>query len=85
MMKACLDDTMIVPAHLDEFQNKNDMDGILYLIKNVDKSTCVIIFESPQSITMKYPQLVRTIKALIRFVVVEELHLFNSFGKSFRD
>ena len=28
MMKARSDDTMIVPAHLDEFQNKKGMDGI---------------------------------------------------------
>ena len=74
MMKARSDDTMIVPAHLDEFQNKKGMDGIFYLIKNVDKSTCVIIFASTQSITTKSPQLVHNIKTFIRFVVVEKLH-----------
>ena len=72
-------------VHLDKLQNKKQLDGILSIINNVDNTTCVIIFASPQSITMKYPQLVCTIKALIRFVVVEELYLFNSFGKSFRD
>ena len=84
IMKTCSDDTRIMPVHLYEVQNKKDMYGILSIIKNVDNYTCVIISESPQIITTKYPQLIHTIKTLIRFVVVEKMHLFNSSGRSFR-
>ena len=85
MIKTCSDDTTIIPVHLDEVQNKKDLDDILSLINNVEKSTCVIILQSSQSITMKYPKLVNIIKVLIRFVVVDKLHLFNIFGIIFRD
>ena len=84
-MKTRSDDTTIVLVHVDEVQNKKELDGILTLAKNVDNSACVIIFASPQSITTKYPEVVHTIKTLIRFMVVEELHLLNNFGRSFRD
>ena len=76
--------TTIVPVHLDEVKNLDELNTILSLIKNADDTTCVIIFSSPQSITAKYPHLVNELKSLIRFVVVDELHLFTSFGRSFR-
>ena len=78
------DDTTIVPVHLEKVQNKKDLDRILSLIKNINNSTCAIIFEYNQIITTKCPQLVRTIKTLIWFVVVDQLHLFNSSGRSLR-
>ena len=79
------DDTTIVTVQLYEVQNKKDMDGIIPLVKNVDNSTCIIIFASTHSITTKYLKLVHNIKTLIWLVVVDELHLFDSFGRSFRE
>ena len=75
----------IVTVHLEEVQNKKDLDSILYLVKNIVNSTCAIIFASPQIITTKYTQLVCTIKTLIWFVVVDKLGFFNSSGRSLRD
>jgi ATP-dependent DNA helicase RecQ len=85
MRKTRTANTTIVPVHLDEVKNLNELNAILSLIKNADDTTCVIIFSSPQSITAKYPHLVNELKSLIRFVVVDELHLFTSFGRSFRN
>lgn len=85
LMRKTRDNTSIVPVHLDEVKNLNEMNSILSLIKNADDTTCVIIFSSPQSITAKYPHIVNELKSLIRFVVVDELHLFTSFGRSFRN
>ena len=85
MMKTLSDDTKIMPSHLDKVQKNKDLDDTIYLIKNVDNSTCVIIFTSPQSITTEYPKLVHTIKTMIRFMVVDESHLFNSSEISSKD
>ena len=85
MRKTRTDNTTTVPVHLDEVKNLlNELNAILSLIKNADDTTCVIIFPPPQSITEKYPHLVEDLKSLIRFGVVDEWHLFNSFGRSFR-
>ena len=71
MIKTRSDDTTIVLVHVDEVQNKKDLDGILSLVKNVGNSVCVITFASPQSITTKYLKVARTINTLICFMVVE--------------
>ena len=71
MIKTRSDDTTIVLVHVDEVQNKKDLDGILSLVKNVGNSVCVITFASPQSITTTHPNFVHTIKTLIWLVVVD--------------
>ena len=70
--------------HLDEMRHKKELKSVISLVKNAAAPTTVLIFVSPQSLTDKFPSFVVTIRSLIRFVVIDELHLSNSFGRSLR-
>jgi len=74
----------ITPIHLDEVSSKKELRSIIDLIKNALDSETIIVFASPQSLTTKFPSFTNLIRMYIKFIVVDELHLFNSFGRSFR-
>ena len=76
--------TNIVPLYPDEVRHKKEPKSVISLVKNSAVPTTVLNFASPQILTNKFPSFVTTIGSLIRFVVIDELHLSNSFGRSLR-
>ena len=76
--------TNITPVHLDKVRHKKELKSVTSLVKNAVAPTTVLIFASPQSLTDKFSSFVATIRSLIWFVVIDELHLFHNFGRSFR-
>ena len=76
--------TNTVPVHLDEVRHKKELKSVISLVKNPVALTNVLVFAYPQSLTNNSPSFVATIRSLIRFVVIDELHLSNSFGRSLR-
>ena len=60
------------------------MDNLLRLLKNMKPNISVVIFTSPQTLTDKFPSFVGDLQKQVSFVVVDEIHMFNSFGRSFR-
>ena len=76
--------TNIVPFNLDEARHKKDLKIVISLFQNAVAPTTVLIFASTQSLTNKLPSFVATIWNLIWFVVIDKLHLFHNFGRSFR-
>ena len=79
-------DTTITALHLDECEQQ-DLPEIMALIKNLRDTSTLFIFSSPQCITNKFPLFVAGLinDGLIKFVVVDEVHLFTHFGRSFRN
>ena len=51
---------------------------------SVNPQCSVLVFTSPQTITDKFPHFVASVADHVSFVVVDELHMFNAFGRSFR-
>ena len=79
----------VTAFHLDELSNtaigklKRFLENPAYL----NCPTSIIIFASPQAITTRFYPFVNWLitRDLIRFVVVDEIHLAVHFGNSFRD
>ena len=87
MIKTRDDPTMSISAfHLDEM-SKFDLAELLLLLSEVDSGTTTILYSSPQFLTDSYPMFIRDLLKLhvLRFVAVDEIHLFTHFGRSFRD
>ena len=86
MINTRSEDTTIAVLHLDECDH-GDIPEIMGLIKNMKDNSTLFIFCSPQSITEKFDTFVNALihDGLIRFVVVDEVHLFTHFGRSFRN
>ena len=80
------DETMITALHLDECEQR-DLPEIMALIKNLQDSSTLFIFSSPQAITDKFKSFGEVLiqDRLIKFVVVDEVHLFTHFGRTFRE
>ena len=78
-------DTTITAIHLDECEQQ-DLTEIMALIRNLRDTSTLFIFSSPQCITDKFPFFAAALinDNLIRFVVVDEIHLFTHFGRTFR-
>ena len=79
--------TTITALHLDECEQQ-DLTEIMALIKkNLRDTSTLFIFSSPQCITNKFPFFAAALinEGLIKFVVVDEVHLFTHFGRSFRN
>ena len=75
----------ITALHLDECEQR-DLHEIMALIKNLEDTSTVFLFCSPQSITQKFQMFADSLirDGLIKFVVVDEVHLFTHFGRTFR-
>ena len=86
MINTRSEDTTITALHLDECDH-GDIPEVMGLIKNMKDTSTLFIFCSPQSITEKFDTFVNALihDGLIRFVVVDEVHLFTHFGRSFRN
>ena len=79
-------DSTIIALHMDESERGDDTE-ILDLIKNLKDTSTLFLFCSPQCIANKFPEFFNSLIAdgLIKFVVVDEVHLFTHFGRTFRD
>ena len=86
MINTRSDDTAITALHLDECELR-DIPDIMALIKNLKDTSTLFIFSSPQAITDKFRSFSNGLitDGLIKFVVVDEVHLFTHFGRTFRD
>mmetsp|Transcript_5305 Transcript_5305/g.7863 ORF Transcript_5305/g.7863 Transcript_5305/m.7863 type:complete len:250 (-) Transcript_5305:131-880(-) len=79
-------DTTITALHLDECEQQ-DLTEIMALIKNLCDTSTLFIFSSPQCITEKFPFFAAALvnEGLIKFVVLDEVHLCTHFGRTFRN
>ena len=84
MQKTEVLDPSIIPIHLDAMSSKDEMDHFVDLVRRMDQYATIVIFCSPQTITDRFPKFVQSIRDLVKFVVIDELHIFNCFGRSFR-
>ena len=76
--------TRFVPIFLDGIKSSAEAKEFAVLMKNVDPETVIILFASPQTLVNRHKAFFKSVIRLIRFVVVDEIHLFNAFGRSFR-
>ena len=87
MIKTRNDPTMSFSAfHLDEL-SPSDLKELMLLLAEVDAGTTTILYSSPQFLTDSNPKFVDDLLKLnaLRFVAVDEIHLFTHFGRSFRN
>ena len=79
----------ITAFHLDELSNSaiGKLKRFLQSSAYLNSPTSIVLFASPQAITTRYYPFVNWLitRDLIRFVVVDEIHLAVHFGNSFRD
>jgi superfamily II DNA helicase RecQ len=80
----------VLSFHLDEIRERNEQQAVATSISNivVDTTQTVFLFASPQvfvnnPIWRNLLDLI-VLKKLLRFVVVDEIHLFVHFARSFR-
>ena len=87
--KTVTDCTLITAFHLDELSNSAiaKLKRFLDNPANFTNTKSIIFFASPQAITGRYNPLVEYLieRNLIRFIVVDEIHLVSHFGNSFRE
>ena len=86
MQKTAVLNPSIIPIHFDSMKTNAQLDNFLKLLKRVDSHASIVVFSSPQTITDRFPFFIDRLNELniISFVVVDELHMFNMFGRSFR-
>ena len=77
--------TRFVPIFLDGIKSSAEAKEFAALMKNLEPDTIVILFASPQTLVNRHKAFLKSVIRLIRFVVVDEIHLFNAFGRSFRN
>ena len=72
-------------VHLDDLLDA-DVGELLLLIKEMDDKTTVMLYSSPQFLTERFPSFIKLLSksSRIRMIVVDEIHLFAQFGRSFR-
>ena len=72
-------------VHLDDLLD-DDVSELLLLIKEMDDKTTVMLYSSPQFLTERFPSFIKLLlqSFRIRMIVVDEIHLFAQFGRSFR-
>ena len=76
----------VVPIHLDAVPISGDhMKNLIRLLNGAKNAMSIVVFTSPQTLTDKFPSFVGSVKNRISFVVVDELHMYNAFGRSFRE
>ena len=76
--------TRFVPIFLDGIKSSTEAKEFAQLIKSVDPEAVVILFSSPQCLVDRHKAFLKSVQRLISFVVVDEIHTFNTFGRSFR-
>ena len=74
----------IIPIYLDAFKTNNDIEALVHALMQTRNDYAVIIFTSPQTITTKFHNFIFSMLQTIKFVVLDEIHVFHSFGRSFR-
>ena len=84
MQRTSVLDPDIIPIHLDAMITQDQMDHFLHLLGRLDQHASVVVFISPQTITQRFPGFISSVIDWISFIVIDELHIFNSFGRSFR-
>ena len=86
MIKTRSDSTNSISAvHLDELK-RDDLLELLAILNEADDGLTTILYSSPQFLVKSFPTFFAGLLAtgLLRFVVVDEIHLFTHFGRSFR-
>ena len=86
MIKTRSDSTNSITAiHLDELK-RNDLVELLSILREADDGLTTILYSSPQFLVESFPTFFAGLLStgLLRFVVVDEIHLFTHFGRSFR-
>jgi superfamily II DNA helicase RecQ len=86
MMKTRNDPSKAITAfHLDELED-TDLNELLILLSEVDAGCTTILYSSPQFLVDRCPTFFNRLMNLgiLRFVCVDEIHLFSHFGRSFR-
>jgi len=86
VMKLAMNDDSISAFHIDEM-NDLSINHVLRSLKELSPLKTVFLFTSPQCIVRRHCGFFQSILrlSLIRFVVVDEIHLVNHFGRTFRD
>ncbi len=75
--------------HLDKV-SKGDIDIVLKRVLYTASSSSILVYASPQSLVTKtngssdFLQTILENPNLLSMIVMDEIHLFNDFGKSFR-
>ena len=79
-------DHSITAFHLDELTKEEVENTLFPKLLMLSSENPVVLFTSPQCILYRYNHILEKLISLklIRFVVVDEIHLFNHFGRSFR-
>jgi superfamily II DNA helicase RecQ len=78
-------DQSITSFHLDELSQAQlvTLKDLLHSSRTRGKTT-TILFTSPQAILRHYQQFISPFLSLIRFIVIDEVHLHVHFGRGFR-
>jgi hypothetical protein len=82
---------LLHPIHLDDYRREHDRKALVenLLSLSVGTKQTVLLFSSPQAIvgSKAYQGLIVGLisSGLLRFVCIDEIHLFVQFGLSFRD
>ena len=74
----------VIPLHLDAVKTDEQLKKILTRIEGLQDSISLVVFTLPQTVTDRFPRFVDSIKAKASVVVIDEIHMFNYFGRSFR-
>ena len=86
VIQAAHDDRSVSSFHLDEM-HQSSVKALLENLKVLSPTQTVFIFTSPQAIVNRNDDLREYLidNKLIKFIVIDEIHLVNHFGKTFRN
>ena len=74
-------------VHLDaDLSDAKEVEELLLLLQEMNDIGTVMLYTSPQFLTDRFPKFVASLMkvSFLRLIVVDEIHLFAHFGRSFR-
>ena len=74
----------VIPLQLDAVKTAEQLKHLLALVEGLQDSISLVVFTSPQTVTDRFPKFIESVKSKVSFVVIDEIHLFNYFGRTFR-
>ena len=74
----------MIPIYLDAFKTNSDIEGLVHDLIQARNDYAVITFTSPQTIATKFHNFVLSMLQKINFFILDEIHMFHSFRRSFR-
>ena len=73
-------------VHLDDLNDAKEVEELLLLLQEMNDIGTVMLYTSPQFLTDRFPKFIASLMkvSFLRLIVVDEIHLFAHFGRSFR-